>query len=265
MDGKLHRATSAIGIGDAVAAGINCEVVKADEVFVKNTDLATGDNLGIIKAKSFGIKVNASGELYISKAEINSEVKPGLVNCLPIVPSNQHAATFYGLAKAAGDITQSASSNAVGTYTADAKAAIQTMLGVPGDVQINGTSIISNGVANIPVATGTVFGVVKAVSTNGVFSESGTLYIGKASTDQVKGGSNNYRPIVPSNQHESVFYGLAKAAGDTTMASSSNAVGSYTTEAKAAIHTMLGIDPASIAAQVDIPLVETVSGTTPTS
>ena len=41
-------------------------------------------------------------------------------------------------------------------------------------------------------------------------------------------------------------------------------MGTYTTEAKAAIHTMLGIDPASIAAQVDIPLVETVSGTTPT-
>ena len=36
----------------------------------------------------------------------------------------------YGLAKAAGDSTQSASSNVVGTYTDEAKVAIQKMLGV---------------------------------------------------------------------------------------------------------------------------------------
>ena len=59
----------------------------------------------MVKAKDYGIKVNSSGELYISKAEITSEVKPGVVNYLPIVPSNQHAAAFYGLAKAAGDTT----------------------------------------------------------------------------------------------------------------------------------------------------------------
>lgn len=38
--------------------------------------------------------------------------------------------TFYGLAKAAGDTTQSQSSNAVGTYTDEAKAAIQNMFGL---------------------------------------------------------------------------------------------------------------------------------------
>ena len=40
---------------------------------------------------------------------------------------------------------------------------------------------------------------------------------------------------------DDVFYGLAKAAGDTTQASSGNPVGTYTEEAKAAIRAMLGI------------------------
>jgi hypothetical protein len=88
MNGKLHRATAAIAIGDLVEVGTNCEVVKVDEVFVKNTDIATASTVGVVKAKDYGIKVNNSGELYISKAEISSEVKPGLSNYLPIVPSN---------------------------------------------------------------------------------------------------------------------------------------------------------------------------------
>ena len=40
---------------------------------------------------------------------------------------------------------------------------------------------------------------------------------------------------------DDVFYGLAKAAGDTTQANSGNPVGTYTEEAKAAIRAMLGI------------------------
>lgn len=92
--------------------------------------VATDNSLGVVKGKYYGVKVNASGELYVSKAEINSEVKPGTSNYLPIVPSNQHAAAFYGLAKAAG-VDMASSSNAVGEYTDEAKKAICEMLGIP--------------------------------------------------------------------------------------------------------------------------------------
>lgn len=120
------------------------------------------------------------------------------------------------------------------------------------DVQVNGTSVLGqDGVANVPVATGSVFGAVKASSGNGVFSESGTLYISKSPIEYIKAGTNSYRPIVPYNQHESAFYGLAKAAGDSTQSSSSNAVGNYTEAAKSAISQMLN---GSVA----------VTGTTPT-
>lgn len=108
------------------------------------------------------------------------------------------------------------------------------------DVQINGTSIVEDGVANVPVATSSVFGVTKPG--NGLFASNGALIINKAPSNIVKAGTQQYAPIVPYNQHESTFYGLAKASGDTTQSQSSNPVGTYTDEAKAAIKNMLGVN-----------------------
>ncbi len=109
------------------------------------------------------------------------------------------------------------------------------------DVQVNGTSILDNGVANVPIATGTNLGVFKpggmGITVNPL---NGEIYTIKATTAQIKAATANYTPIVPSIQHESTFYGLAKAAG-SDMASSSNPVGTYTDAAKVAIQKMLGI------------------------
>ena len=118
------------------------------------------------------------------------------------------------------------------------------------DVQINGGSIVSNGVASIPVASADDYGVVKVNQYQGIRISSNALAVYPSASAQVKAGSNGARPIVPSVQHESVFYGLAKAAGDTTQSASSNAVGSYTDDAKTAIRTMLGIDTASLVAEI---------------
>ena len=110
------------------------------------------------------------------------------------------------------------------------------------DVQINGVSAVSDGVANIPTADGNVIGVVKGGNggTGVIVSNGGTIYVVKATASGVKGGLDEYRPIVPQRQHESVFYGLAKAAGQDESASS-NAVGTYTDEAKTAIQNMIGV------------------------
>ena len=83
-----------------------------------------------------------------------------------------------------------------------------------------------------------------------------TIMISKATADTIKAAQQNYQPIVPSTQHISAFYGLAKAAGDTTQGSSANAVGTYTTQAQNAIQTMLGVE-------AGVGYIETVSGTTP--
>lgn len=66
------------------------------------------------------------------------------------------------------------------------------------------------------------------------------LRIFRALQADIKNGTQAYRPITPSFQDQSVFYGLTKAAG-VDMASSSNPVGQYTDEAKVAIQKMLGI------------------------
>lgn len=124
------------------------------------------------------------------------------------------------------------------------------------DVQINGTSILSNGVANIPVVMPNgSYGVIKLganTAVSGLWSDgqAGMLYVVCASSAQIKKGSNRFNAITPLCQHESAFYALAKAAGDTTQSQSSNAVGTYTEEAKTAIRTMLGLDTASLVAEI---------------
>ena len=119
------------------------------------------------------------------------------------------------------------------------------------DVQVNGTSILSNGVANVPIA-GASYGVVKIPNTNSGLQilTSGTAAIAAADPQLIKDGATIYKPIVPGTQHESTFYGLAKAAGDSTQSASSHTVGTYTESAKSAISQMLNAP-------------ETISGSTP--
>lgn len=100
--------------------------------YVKNTDYANSTTGGVIKLgqrTSSGLAMGSDGKLFLSRADV-SEIKAATSTVLPIVPSHQHESVFYGLAKAAGDSTQAASSNSVGNYTDGAKQAIKSMLGI---------------------------------------------------------------------------------------------------------------------------------------
>lgn len=220
---------------------------------VANIPKANSSTHGVVKVNSdYGIGRMGDGSLTLMLAS-ERESKDGANMYNIVAPINQHISTFYGLAKASGDTTQSQSDNPVGAYTDEAKSAIQTMLDVPSkndipevnvdDVQINGTSIVTDGIANIPVASASTLGVFKVGS--GLYMQSGnyagTLAVYKAGENEIKEGNQGYKPIVPQCQHQSVFYGLAKCAGDTTQSRSSNPVGTYTEEAKTAIRTMLGL------------------------
>lgn len=91
------------------------------------------------------------------------------------------------------------------------------------DVQVNGTSILQNGVADVPMATASALGVARMAN------------------DALVKAANDFRSFVtPSRIDAAAFYGLTKAAG-VDMASSSNPVGTYTDAAKVAIQKMLGI------------------------
>lgn len=217
---------------------------------VADIPVSTSSDLGVVKTNyMYGVgMISASNPTLCISPPSSAQIKPGTEGRKPIVPFNQHEAVFYGLAKAAGDATQSASDNAVGTYTNEAKAAIKSMIGVIDptvtDVQINGTSVVSQGVADIPTSSGSGsgrLGVVKPGNGMIVNETTGSLSVNPASDTQVKNSSDWYRPLVPSRQDASTFYGLAKAASDTTQSASSNAVGTYTDQAKIAIQKMLGI------------------------
>lgn len=125
----------------------------------------------------------------------------------------------------------------------------------PHDVQVNGTSVVTDGVANVPLASSSVPGVAKTDTysqnyAGGVCIANGKLYVVGASETKIKQGVDFGAPLSAGRQHNSVFYGLAKASGDSTQSASNNAVGTYTEGAKSAISQML-----------DAP--ETVSGSTP--
>ena len=236
---------------------------------------------------AYGLNINGNTGFVTVASANDAEVKAGTLGQKPIAPQRQHMSTFYGLAKASGDTTQSASSNAVGNYTDNAKDKIQTMLGVSpliaphesdpfesahtigelfiingklyraktaltaGEYINEGTNVEVVDVAevlddtyvkNTDYATSNKAGIVKTDVwyATGLVVSNGILYIAPASDAYIKEGNNLRTPIVPRNQHQSVFYGLAKAAGDSTQSSSSNVVGTYTDEAKSAIRNMIG-------------------------
>lgn len=92
-----------------------------------------------------------------------------------------------------------------------------------------------------PLATSSIPGTVKVSDGYGLYMRGdGNIAIQNAGSNEIKGGNNGVRPVSPVRQHEATFYGLTKAAG-VDMASSNNAVGTYTDESKAAIQSMLGI------------------------
>lgn len=116
--------------------------------------------------------------------------------------------------------------------------------GAVSDVQINGTSILTDGVANIPVA-GDNLGVVKLLNTElyGLKLASFAnpyLMIAPSTLDLYKIGNYPYKAVTIINQHASTFYGLAKASG-TDEKNSTLPLGQYTEEAKASIQRMIGI------------------------
>lgn len=107
------------------------------------------------------------------------------------------------------------------------------------DVQVNGISVLQDGVANVPVATANALGISRPGSSINI-SGTGALDFRAVGASEVKSGTSYVRALTPERQHASAFYGLAKAAG-ADMASSSNPIGTYTEAAKSAISTMLGI------------------------
>ena len=107
------------------------------------------------------------------------------------------------------------------------------------DVQVDGTSILNNGVANIPIADRSTPGVIMVGA--GMTVANGFINPATATDDHIKGGTATTRMISPSNQHKSVYYALSKLAG-IDLANGSDAVGVYPDNSKQAIQKLFGFD-----------------------
>lgn len=89
------------------------------------------------------------------------------------------------------------------------------------DVTVNGTSIVSNGVADIPIATQNgSYGLVKIPSaSNGLYiNTNGFLSIYSATPTDITNKTNSYRPIVPAY----LDYAVQAAIGDRDLTISDN-------------------------------------------
>ena len=127
-NGQRYRATANIAINDIIAPDTNCVLSPLEGTYVKSTDIASANTPGLVKVNSpYGIMLNA-GTLTIQSAT-SGLIKAGTNTFYPITSHLVKEAAFYGLAKAAGaDMKDSL--NPVGTYTDEAKVAIQEMLGL---------------------------------------------------------------------------------------------------------------------------------------
>ena len=150
--------------------------------------------------------------------------------------SNAYALTWTGDGHYAGDVYVHSNTDSTGGTK------LATIEDIPvQDVQVNNVSVVTNGVANVPIASSNTPGVVKIQSGYGLTMFDGIACINTASSATIKSGAYSLTPITPNRQHEATFYGLAKAAGED-MSASSNAVGTYTDAAKTAIKNMIGVE-----------------------
>ena len=122
---------------------------------------------------------------------------------------------------------------------------------------------MSNGVANIPLASSNTAGVTALSNAFGLYVDSNyptlaRIYAARNEDIKAADATNpcSYRPIVPNNQHRAVYYGLSKLAGVDLASVSGLTIGVYPDNAKAAIKSMLGVQ--------DSTQTVVVSGTTPT-
>ena len=247
-NGKRYRATADIAQNYVITPGTNCELAPIDGHYVRDTDYPSNSTIpGVVKVNkdgAYGLRVSSeiAGDLRIMKAD-DANIKSGTPQYKPIVPYTQHQSVFFGLSKAAG-VDLANETVTVGTYPAASKTAIRSLIGAISKDDIAGSNGENRGVAFFNGNYGV-----------GLNSETGGVYVSRPGDDVVKAGVNDYKPIVPSIQHKSVFYALSKLAGVDLASNASDVIGVYPQNAKTAIQTMLGIE-------ADIPLVETVTGTT---
>lgn len=105
------------------------------------------------------------------------------------------------------------------SFTTNATSNVEIDLGNTGlvdDVKVNNASIVSNKIANIPLASSDAFGVVKTDSSKGVSVTGGVLETIKATDEEITAKTNQYKVLTPSNLDVAIVQGLSNNANAMT-------------------------------------------------
>lgn len=117
-------------------------------------------------AVTLGTGLRSVSDKVVLDPPTTALVKSATSDSRAVTLNQQHTAAFYGFAKAAGDTTQSASSNSVGTYTETAKSKISEMLCAP--ETISGTSVTITAKAGIQYSCGELTSLTFTPSSTGI-------------------------------------------------------------------------------------------------
>lgn len=274
-----------VGVKDVKVNGTSVTQDKVANIpKVDGTNITTGV-VSLINYEAGLCVMPSTGRLSVVTAD-SQIIKTGTNLYRSLIPARQHESVFYGLAKVAG-ADMASSDNAVGTYTDAAKQGIQKLFGfedILGNYESSTTAskaytvgetfifdgkryrVTANIAQNYIIAPGTnceldpLNGRLVKVSSIGpglFVASNGQIVTNRAAGNTIKQGTTEYTPIDPAHQHESVFYGLAKAANADLKNVQDVTIGVYPQTQKTAIQNMLGIE-------ASIPLIEEVSGSTPT-
>lgn len=101
------------------------------------------------------------------------------------------------------------------------------------DVQVNGVSIVNDGVANIPIASETVEGVAKVMKSHGIKmnTDNNALTIAFAEETNIRNRNSHYNPIVPKKLDYAVKCAMTDGKGPE-----------WTSEEKANARDRLGLE-----------------------
>ena len=159
------------------------------ENYVRTNAFASSIRAGLVRVSdTSGISVNSmTGAMQLILAT-DAQVKAGVIEYNIIAPVNQHKSVFYGLTKAAG-VDMSNSNNLIGSYTDEAKGAIQYMLGfegIFGNYETGTMSTHAYEVGDIFILDGKRYQATAAIAQGGIITPGTNCRPRKLNKDYVK-------------------------------------------------------------------------------
>lgn len=191
---------------------------KGDDGFspsIRIEDIENGHKVIIVDSdgeKTFDVMDGSISESDIDRIIqiVEDAIEPTLDEKQDLLVSGQNIKTVNGESIIGSGDIEVAKQSDIPTKTSD----LENDDGFITDVQVNGVSIVSDGIASIPKSTTDSWGLFKPISGgHGIYSDSNGSYIRKADNSQIDARTNQYMPIVSSNLDYAVKQAMCDGKG----------------------------------------------------